>query len=352
MDVIGLDTAPPPITLLGFGPAWGAPSADAACTKAHAWMRICGLKEGIDFAVQHCNNPSVALGGELPVLRLPAGPHGARLAEPAELYDALAALGHDPDARLSELERADSAAYTALIEERLGAALLHALWEDEANYDAVIRPTFSSMLPAPLCFYAPWSMRRRVHSLLARRRLLGEGAAHAAGVSALRALAARLGQRPFFHGSAPSGLDATAYAFLATVLRCPLPSDALRRSLRELPALVAFCERIEDGFIGSEGGSGRAPLLEAAAAARPPAPPRTAEELEAALRKEDARAAAAAGAGAPPEQPKPKRTSAQERQRTRSRNTLLGAAFSALVYVLATDSSGDAGAEEQQEQEE
>ena len=40
-----------PIRLLAFGPAWGMPSMDAASSKAVAWMRFSGLREGVDFMV-------------------------------------------------------------------------------------------------------------------------------------------------------------------------------------------------------------------------------------------------------------------------------------------------------------
>ncbi len=311
-----------PLKLLGFGPAWGAPSIDPACTKADAWLRFCGLRVGVDFEVEHCSRPQ-----DLPVLQLPAADGGLQLAEADELYGAIASqLGHNPDRFLSDAQRADSAAYAALTEERLGAALLYSWWEDEQNYEAVVRPTLGGMLALPLCYYTPWSMRRRVHSQLARRRLLDAEVAYSAGEAALRALSVRLGGGPFFHGDVPTGVDASAFGWLSAVLRCPLPRDRLRGCMRQHANLVAFCERISEGYFG-----GHAPLLPASASALPfsQAAPQTPEDAA------TGNGAAGSSSGAAG---KPQRTPKQARFRRRSRNALLGAAGAAFMYLLATDS--------------
>lgn len=144
--------------LLQFSGAWGAPSIDAECSRAQAWLRICGLTEGLDYMVEDCNNPQVSLRGRLPVMEL-----GSRLADPVDLYSALRDCGHDPDVHLTELQRADSTAYIALITERLGLALLHSWWVDAENYE-FIRGAYAEKLPVPLCYYLPWSIRRKVQS--------------------------------------------------------------------------------------------------------------------------------------------------------------------------------------------
>ena len=98
----------PRLQLLAFGPSWGAPSLDAASTKAHAWLLFCGLKPGIDFAVEPCANPHVGLTGELPVLQVnsEAANGVPSLAEPHEIFSKLAALGHDPNVTLTAAQRA------------------------------------------------------------------------------------------------------------------------------------------------------------------------------------------------------------------------------------------------------
>jgi metaxin len=312
--------------LLGYGPAWGgASSLDPACTKVHAHLLFCGLQENVDFTVEATSNPQQH--GELPVMQINEAEQVPRLVETAEICSALTGLGHDPDAALTPLQKAESAAYTALVEERLQVALLFSWWEDEANYEAVTRPALAAQLPVPLCYYLPWSMRRRVHSQLARRRCLKADVAYAHGEAALESLATRLSEDAgdFFHGAKPSSVDAAVFAYLNAVLLSPLPNDRIRRSLRAHNNLVTYCERVASRFFGPP-----PPLL-------PPASPPTRASSG------DPTAAAAAAQGAPAASGKPgktPRTPKQQQFRRRSRNAVLGALGSALLYALATDTFG------------
>ena len=144
--------AEPTLRLLVFGPVWGAPSLDAPCTKAIAICTFAGLREEHDFVVDASNNPHRSLGGELPVLELCST---GQLAEGRDVFAALSDAGYDPDAQLSDAQRADTMAFTSLIEETFNAAILYTLWEEEDNYEACVRPALATMLPVPLCFYLP-----------------------------------------------------------------------------------------------------------------------------------------------------------------------------------------------------
>lgn len=319
-----------PIRLLAFGPAWGMPSMDAASSKAVAWMRFSGLREGVDFMVESCGRLHASVSGELPMLQTTNVAGNRQLAEPHAVCQALVALGHDLDARLSAEQKAESLAFTALIEERLHIALLYSWWEEETNYDTVVRPVLGASLPIPLCFYVPWMLRRRVHSQLARRRVLDAAAAYAYGDVALSALSVRLGNRPFFHGDAPTSLDASAFAYLSAVLRCPLPKDHLRSAMRTHLNLVAFCERIAEKYF-----EGSAPLLPAVVPAVR-ALSTNAREYAEQQAADDAAAAQAAGASMTGKH----RTPEQQRFRRRSRNAVLTTVGAAVAYALAVDTFG------------
>lgn len=319
-------TSEPRLRLMAFGPAWGMPSMDAASTKAAAWMKFCGLREGADFEIDPCSKVHVGLTGELPMLQSIDAEGNPLLAEPHEVCSALAALGHDADAKLSAAQRAESLAFSALIEERLHVALLYAWWEDEVNYDAVIRPTLGATLSMPLTIYLPWMLRRRVHSQLARRRCLGTDTAYAMGEAALEALAVRLGSRPFFHGDAPTGVDASAFGYLSAALRCPLPNDRLRVAMRSHPNLVAFCERIAGAHFG-----GSEPLLPATT----PAPPRLRNMNGRQIAEQQTAGSSNAPGVGDAVSTKEVRTPKQERFRRRSRNAVLGALGTAVAYALA-----------------
>ena len=226
----------PALRLLQLPSAWGAPSLDPACTKAQAYLKFCGAAYAVEEGAHQ-------LSARLPVLEV-----GGEQAGASALYAALRRRGHDADAALSAEQKAESAAFCALVEEVLGAALLYSWYEVGANYEQAIRPALAAGMPLPLSLYMPWSIRKRAHSQLARRRCLDDDDALARGEEALRALSVRLGERRFFHGDAPSTLDASAFAYLTAVLRCPLPEDRLRRCLRGLANLTRFCELVEKRF--------------------------------------------------------------------------------------------------------
>lgn len=349
---------PPRFQLLAFGPAWGCPSLDAASCKVQAYMLFCGLKPGVDFAIEPCANPHVGIGGELPVLQVSASTSSASptLAEPHEIFTTLSSFGHDPDARLTTAQRAESLAFSALIEERLGVALLYSWWEEEANYESVVRPALAATLPVPLCFYVPWSMRKRARSQLARRRCNAAAVAYGHGEAALDALATRLDGEggPFFHGSSPTSVDASAFAYLTAVLRCPLPDDRLRRKLRQHPALVAYCERISNShFGGSEpllppaSGAGAAKRAAAARMAMLAGGVEGAQAAVTAAEAAEAMEGESQANGAPKKEP---RTAKQQAFRRRSRNAVLAAAGSALLYMFAVDALGQQGDDEEEEE--
>ncbi|KAL1524427.1 hypothetical protein AB1Y20_019322 [Prymnesium parvum] len=303
--------------LLQFSSAWGAPSLDAECTRAQAWLRICGLTPGVDYTVEDCNNPQVAVGGRLPVVEL-----GPKLVEPSELYAALRSCGHDADSSLSDSQRADTTAYTALVTEQLGVALLYSWWVEAENYE-VIRSAYAGRLPIPLCYYLPWSIRRKVHSQLARRSCIEEELAYVRGEDALRALSSRYGEKPYFYGNHPTGIDATVFGYLTAVYRSPLPKDRLRVAMRSYPNLVQLCERMSTRFFDSS-----APLVQPEAP-QAPLPPMSGKaigeaEMEATSNKSS----------------KSNRTPKAQRFKQRSRNALIAAGASALVYVFATDMAG------------
>jgi len=329
-----LDQAPAaPATrlrLLQYAPAWGAPSIDVQCSKAQAWLRVCGCR----FEVEDASSGQAGWSTNLPVLR-----DGPQAFEPEAMYAHLCSQGVDADVSLSPAERAESAAWEALIEERLGVALLYAFWAEDDNYNAVLRPGYAGRLPVPLCFYMPWTMRKRVLSQLARRGAMREGAAYRIGCEALEALDTRLSGRTSFFSSGPSAIDACAFAYLDALLRCPLPRDALRAKLRSLPALESYVEAFSRRFF-----DGFAPLLATAETdprLRPPPLTGRPTGFPYAWGGADASAAGASSSGAEEAgSAKSSRTPKQERFKQRSRNAVLGAVGAALVYAFATDVVG------------
>jgi glutathione S-transferase len=77
------------------------------------------------------------------------------------------------------------------------------------------------------------------------RHAPAEIAAH--GIADLDALATLLGDRDFFLGDEPSIVDATAYAFLAWILKPPMTSKTSEHA-RGIKAFKSYVARMEERF--------------------------------------------------------------------------------------------------------
>ena len=152
-----------PLRVLQYAPLWGAPSLDPECTRVQAYLRFCGLLAGRDFVLEDCGPASI---GELPVLAA----EGLGLVSGGRIDACLCERGHDPDARLGAAQRAEAAAFSALVRHPLRLSLTYSWWAEAANYSAVIRPAYAGSLPFPVGVYLPWLMRRRATSMLARQQ--------------------------------------------------------------------------------------------------------------------------------------------------------------------------------------
>ena len=74
----------------------------------------------------------------------------------------------------------------------------------------------------------------------------------ALGTADIDALAALLGDRPFFIGDRPASVDATIYAFVASIGGFPA-KIRLGAAVAAHPNLVAYRTRMEDRFWPSQG---------------------------------------------------------------------------------------------------
>ncbi|KAJ1617506.1 hypothetical protein T492DRAFT_917587 [Pavlovales sp. CCMP2436] len=306
LELEGLE---PRLALTVFAPAWGLPSISPQCSHTLALLHLAGLRAPANFELRDAAGSKLAPRTALPMLEV----GGRALPYGHEQLEALGALGLDLDAGLGARERADSAAYVALLEDALGPALLHSMWLEQANYEQVVRPVYAATLPFPLSVYHPWQMQRRTYAYLARRGLASATEVHAKAVRALDALSVRLGARPFFGGERPGALDAAALAYLVTVQRCPLPVDGLRRALYAYTNLTELCDRLMDTYFADAPTVARLALGAAVAGGA---------------------AAAAGGASPPPAAPPSDASSKKARERQRSRRFIGGAVGVFCFYVL------------------
>lgn len=121
-------------------------------------------------------------------------------------------------------------------------------WIVEENF-AHLRPFIEASVPTLLRPFAPSLIRGAVKKQLQAqgigRHAPAEIAAHA--IADLDAVATVLGDRPFLLGDAPTSVDATAYAFLAWLVKPPMTSRASEHA-RANAAFRAYLARMEQRF--------------------------------------------------------------------------------------------------------
>ena len=140
---------------------------------------------------------------------------------------------------------ASDALIRRMLEEATYFCLAYARWIDDAGFDAVKGELFASM-PALARAIVPGIARRMV-----RKQVHAQGTGrhapediYAMAAEDLQALSQILGEKPYFLGSEPRSIDATAYAFLAPLLWSPMP-PGFKGAVAKHANLVAYCERMK-----------------------------------------------------------------------------------------------------------
>jgi glutathione S-transferase len=222
----------------------GIPNLSPPCMKLETWLRMTGLAyELAPFDM------SRAPKGKVPYFELDGGVHSdATLA-----LDVLSArFGVDPDARLSPLDRATGLALRRMLKEHFYWVIVYFRWHADTAF-AAFSPIIGACLPPGV----PDVARRQFlegarANLLDQLQKQGTGR-HAPdevarlGVEELDACATLLGDRPFFFGDAPTTLDATVYAAVASVIDVAIESPVKEHALG-LANLVAHTRRMTDRF--------------------------------------------------------------------------------------------------------
>ncbi|MDD5298477.1 MAG: glutathione S-transferase family protein [Rhodocyclaceae bacterium] len=226
------------IRLIQFPPALGLPNASPFCLKLETWLRMAGLP----YENHYTPNPRKGPKGKLPAIE----DGGKLIGDSGLIVDYLArTYGIDLDAGLSPEAKAVALAWRRLFEEHLYWTVLYTRWIEEAGWQRT-RDAFFGALPWPVKVLLPIMARRGM-----RAELHGQGIGrhrpeeiHKMGIADVDAVAAFLGDKPFFMGIEPTSLDAVAYGFLANVVRVDLDTPIRRRALEHVN-LVAYCDRME-----------------------------------------------------------------------------------------------------------
>jgi len=228
------------ITLYKFGPAWGLPDPSPFVTKAELLLKIAGLPY----------ETNVKGFGKAPKGKLPYIADDGEIVADSTFIRAHVErkYGFDFDRGLSTEQKGLSWAVEKLCEDHLYWLVVHARWLEDENFAR--GPSVSmNAAPAPIRPFLKAFVRRSL-----RRTLRGQGLGRHSeaeraelGRRDLTALSAILGDKSYFMGAEPTGLDATTGAFVIGSL-ARLFVTPIRDAAEALPNLVAYRDRMMRRF--------------------------------------------------------------------------------------------------------
>jgi glutathione S-transferase len=224
------------ITLYVFGPAFGLPDPSPFVTKAELLLKMAGLPYRTDTA-----GFRKAPKGKLPYI----DDAGERIADSTFIrWHLEKKYGIDFGRGLDPEQRAIGWAFERTAEDHLYWALVDARWLDDANF-AKGPATFFQKVPGLVRPAVVAMIRRQV-----RKSLRGQGLGRhsrseivALGSRSTDAIADFLGDKPYFMGAEPTGVDATMFAFAAGML-CPLFDTPLRTAAERHENLRRYVGRM------------------------------------------------------------------------------------------------------------
>ena len=229
-----------PVTLVQFPRFWGR-NISPFGLKLETWLQLAD----IPYRVRESTRLDKAPKGKLPYIL----DYGQAIADSTLAIEHLKdSRGIDPDAMLTDRERAEAVSLQRLFEDHLYFVLVYSRWLDEESWP-LVADAFFGHLAVPARQLVRNRYRRRVARTLYLQGLgrHSREEIYALGREDLAAVAAYLGERPFFMGDSLTTLDAVAYGFLANIIMVPLETE-LKRIAHGLPNLRSWCEAIEQGL--------------------------------------------------------------------------------------------------------
>src|SRR5262245_4490917 len=228
------------ITLEGFGPGFGLPDPSPFVTKAEMLLKMAGLPYAVDTG-----GFNKAPKGKLPYII----DNGETIADSTFIrWHIETKYNIDFDRGLSAEQRAIAWAFEKMLEEHLYWALGYARWIDNSNFEKGPR-NFFNKIPAPMRYFLVPMIRRKV-----RRALHAQGFGRHSpeeivmlGTRSINATADFLSAKPYMMGTEPTGLDATAFAFIVGIL-CPLFATPLRSAAERHDNLRKYVGRMTMRF--------------------------------------------------------------------------------------------------------
>jgi glutathione S-transferase len=224
------------ITLYAFGPQFDLPDPSPFVTKAEVLLKMAKLPYEINL-----KGFRKAPKGKLPYIK----DDGELIADSTFIRRHLETRHKiDFDRGLSAEQKAIAWAFEKLAEDHLYWALVDARWTIDANFDKGPRKFFE-VVPAPVRSLVVPMIRRQVRKHLHSQGMGRHSRAEIEelGTKSIDAIATYLGQKSFFMGAEPTGVDATMFAFVAGTL-CPTFDTPLRTAAERHENLRRYVGRM------------------------------------------------------------------------------------------------------------
>ncbi|MCE9650017.1 MAG: glutathione S-transferase family protein [Parvibaculum sp.] len=230
------------IRLFVFPPVLrGTPNPGPFCIKLETALRLAGVAYETSYERLAAKGPK----HKIPFVEI----DGERIGDSTLILERLRdEQGVDLDASLSPRERAQSHALQRMIEERLYFVMVHSRWLEPENW-AKLKTAFFSKMPLPLRLIVPRLAQKRVRNSIVTQGLgrHTREEIYALGAADLAAVSTVLGDKAFLFGDRPTMADATAFAFLISIIGPDFESP-LRTSALGHANLVSYTERMGEVF--------------------------------------------------------------------------------------------------------
>jgi glutathione S-transferase len=231
------------VQLFVLGTGWGVPFPTSAPfpLKLATWMRMLG----VDFEWVVENDPGKGPKGKSPWIE-----HGAtRMGDSTLIIEYLRSTFSLPDldAALSAEQLALSNVVQRMLEEHYHQCFEHQLFFGRGGQDRL--DEFGRSFPPVLSFIVPRVMKRAFVKQLHARGMgrHPEEVIIAQGCEDLDSLSALLGDKLYFHGDAPSEIDACIFGFLGVSVYVE-GDNPLYRHGSSNSNLMAYCERMRERY--------------------------------------------------------------------------------------------------------
>jgi glutathione S-transferase len=229
------------IKLYQFAPAFGLPNTSSFCLKLETYLRMVEIPFESVYSIEM---------GKAPKGKMPYIVDGDKtIGDSNFIIEYLKqTYGDRLDAHLTPSDRAIALAMRRLIEENLYWVMVHNRWIEPKNWETT-KAVFFNELPPLLKAIIPNLGRKSIQKQLQGHGMGKHSSAeiYAIGIADLLALSDFLSDKPFFLGTEPTSLDASAYGILANILGTPFDSPIKDRA-QQLNNIVAYCDRIRDRY--------------------------------------------------------------------------------------------------------